>query len=161
MTTQTDMPTYTLFVPNNAPGTVPTHIHAGSAIVGYDNMVSGYSEVDYEGNSHIRFDERIVHAAGRRHVRYPTVARTMIPRPRLLPVGTVDRCPIRGWIITEISDMPRLAAWVGQEPCIGGDAETKRTAVSRHWRKLRIEILAQTQKTGVDTLIDELLKTTA
>lgn len=82
-----------LFVP--LPGSATAaRIDPGSAIVGVD---TGAPEilVDYEGNRHgavnlHRYWQRVAQAAGRHLARYPTIARSQVPREELIPVGWWD-----------------------------------------------------------------------
>lgn len=95
-----------IFVPRSGSS---LRIAKGSAIVGRDTGTDELT-VYYEGgiyNPQMSYDEKLLHAADRLVVRYPTVARTITPRAELVPVGTYDY----GSFTAEITDEAALAAW--------------------------------------------------
>lgn len=105
----------TVYVPRAETG-AHREIRTGSAIVGRPNG-SGFVLCDFEGNLYGAenlhdYTERMLHAASRQLVRYPTVARRAIPVGDLIEVGRYDyetRC------FTPISDraaQAALGAWL-------------------------------------------------
>jgi len=126
---------YRLYVP--APG-VDTHIDAGSAIVG--DIRDGMHDVHYErgGASNVRtFEERIIHAAGRRAHRYPTVARSLLPATDLVDVGSVAYDPVlRHWFIEEILDEAALEAWTPGPHVVGGSPAMRAESAGRLYSRL-------------------------
>lgn len=97
-------------------------IRQGSGIVG--SPVEGFDRqmrmIDYEGNLYgsqnvVTFADRCAIAAGRHLERYPTVARMVVHRNRLVEIGEFD--PEFGQV--ELIEDPRarelLADWLGVE----------------------------------------------
>ncbi|MPR09237.1 hypothetical protein [Microvirga tunisiensis] len=87
-----------------------------SAIVGLPSEDGQSVLVYYEGNLNkavnlTRYRERLISAAGRMVVKYPTVAKMLAPATELHQVGTYDA--IRHYVI-EITDPSRLAMWAGE-----------------------------------------------
>lgn len=126
--------TYGLYVPAEGE---PTSIHPGSAIVGEDRGDGDTIHVHYEGSKRMAFDERLIHAAGRREQSYPTVAQAWLPQERLKRVGSVARSEqLRTWVVTEITDPDALARWAGVLPAIGGSREARERAAGLAWSRL-------------------------
>jgi len=72
-----------------------TRIKKGSAIVANGQPRDGLVLAYYEGNLYgadnlHRFEEKLLHAAGRLVEKYPTVACSMLEVDQLLKVGTYD-----------------------------------------------------------------------
>jgi hypothetical protein len=102
-----------LFVPRPGSATA-AQIDPGSAIVGVDTGEPTIL-VDYEGNRHNavnlrRYWQRAAQAAGRHLSRYPTIARSRVPREDLIPVGWFDGASQE---ITLDAPGEALAAWLG------------------------------------------------
>lgn len=106
---------HTIFVPK------PGHelgIAPGSALVaGMEQPHKDLAVVYYEGNVYdvpdLRaFAQKLLHAAGRQAVRYPTVARMTIPRQSLIEVGHYDYPSQR---IVQVTNAEALQAWIGHE----------------------------------------------
>lgn len=151
---------YGLYVPAEGQ---PTGIHPGSAIVG--NRDGDTIHVHYEGSKHMSFDERLIHAAGRRQERYPTVAQAWLPAERLVPVGSVARSDrLKGWVVSEITDPDALARWVGSLPVVGGSREMHEHAAGLAWSTLspgvqmKVHRLARAGGDMTDLILAEIAK---
>lgn len=99
---------YLIYVPARDIG-----IAQGAAIVGRgdaDNFVVYYEEPGSYSNV-VTFEDRIVHAAGRLHDRYPTSKMRGVSPDDVHQVGTVCWREGMSWIIENITDHPRLLAW--------------------------------------------------
>lgn len=123
----TEIQTYRLYVPKDP---AKTGIDAGSAIVGEE--MGEYIGVDYErgGASNVQtFEEKILHAAGRRAQKYPTVARSAYPPADLQDVGSVRYDPLlRRWVIESIDNLEALEAWAPGPHAIGGSDRLRQEA---------------------------------
>lgn len=92
MTTQTR--TVVVFVPKPA-SRIESVVDPESAVVGFeDEWFDGHSNIDvhYEGNRYgavnmKTFADRVHHAASRMRERYPTTAKSMVPKSDLILVG--------------------------------------------------------------------------
>jgi hypothetical protein len=111
---------YRLYVP--AAGAT-TGIDDGSAIVGEPE--GDRIGVDFErGGNAVNvqtFEEKILHAAGRRAQRYPTIARRSYPASDLVEVDAVRYDgALRRWVIADIYELDTLEAWAPGPHHIGG-----------------------------------------
>ncbi len=90
------MKTIKVYIPSDQGRTEPAYLLPGSAIVAYDDQPPSQAlDAYYEGNAYQcsnlqSFEEKAVVAAGRLHSRYPTIARSLIPRDLLLEVGELQ-----------------------------------------------------------------------
>lgn len=113
-------------------------IAKGSAIVG-ERLEDGWVETHYEGGlfTPMTFEEKIQHAAGRRHERYPTTALRAWPESDLICVGKVQKSEkLNGWIISEITDAKALTEWNPEDHVVGGSPEMRSKAAGRLWSRL-------------------------
>ena len=130
--------TYGLYVPVEGER---TSIQPASAIVG--DLKGDTVHVHYEGSKRMSFDERIIHAAGRRQQSYPTIAQSWLPAERLVRVGSVERSDhLKTWIVTEITDAATLEKWAGTLPVIGGSPEARGRAAGMAWSRLSVGVQA-------------------
>lgn len=108
---------YVVLVPK--PGTMAGHlIDAGSGIVAA-RPVTERVEVYFEGNRFGadnlgRFAERVRCAAGRLAMRYPTIAREVLPLHEFVEVGTFTFNGDWSQMDLAITDQPTLDRWVGE-----------------------------------------------
>lgn len=92
-------------------------LHPGSAMVSRPaDDQQGTREVFYEGNVYNapelrRFQDKLLHAAGRLANRYPTIARMTVPAEAVIVVATYDT--VR-WDYAEVVDAKRLLAYSGE-----------------------------------------------
>lgn len=166
-------PDLDIFVP--AIGTVARRVIApGSAIVG---KATGQDVlVDYEGGiyrmNRFDFESFLQSAAGRHTVRYPTVARMLLPVGHLIKVGVASYLPIlHAWLISDITVPDALQAWFDESPThadlptVGGSMEMKQRAAGRLFARMRpdvmVRIMAAVRNGGDMTtlILDEAAKT--
>lgn len=153
---------YRLYVP--APGT-RTHVDAGSAIVG--ERRGDVIDAHYErgGASNVQtFEDRILHAAGRRSHRYPTSARSGFPADEMIDVGSVQYDDVlRRWYICDITDAEALEAWAPGPHVIGGSARMREEAAgSLYSRFSSTGIMNVSMEMGAGTaMIDAIIEVAA
>jgi len=106
-----------LYVPEKHPSVA--HIVRGAGIVGRANEPAPGPQVEiyYEGNLHGAvnlkdWESRVVVAAGRLAVRYPTIARAVVPEHALRVVGTFDT---ESWSIQAVTDAAAVQQWTGEQ----------------------------------------------
>lgn len=108
---------FNVYVPSPESNLLALGIAGRSAIVASPQQRDPQNPVVYyEGNllgaSNLnRFVERLLHAAGRASVRYPTTAMMAVPRDQLTRVGTYD---LEAQAL-EVSDRPALLAGLDGE----------------------------------------------
>jgi hypothetical protein len=89
-----------IFVPRDQEGLLASTIESGSAIVSAEVAAGEQTELgralfDYQGAGRgaaglERFADRVLHAVGRHHARYPTQARAYLPVEELVCIGEWD-----------------------------------------------------------------------
>lgn len=114
---------YNLYVPSER---AVHDIWPGSAIVGEER--DGMVMTHYEGGQaeNVKtFEDRILHAAGRRKERYPTSAQRGWDLEDIQLVGTVLYDDVmRIWVIDQIMDEAALRGWIGEdEPIVIGGSD--------------------------------------
>lgn len=113
------------------PGSVAAElIDPGSAIVSAETGPA-LIEVDFEGNRHgaanlTRYWARVVQAAGRHVVKYPTIARARVPRHDLIPIGWFDVASQEITLDATATVTKALAAWLGLTNRVKLPGETMR-----------------------------------
>ncbi len=94
------------------------HICPKSALVG--SLAADLYSIDFEGNVYSSDDlnsyaDRLVHAAGRHRIRYPTVARLHLPpqvvTEETMVVGSYDATRL---VVVDITDVDALVTWAGE-----------------------------------------------
>lgn len=93
-------------------------IMPGSGIVGSYREENGPYVCDFEGNLYgadvlKTHEQRVVHAAGRHAVRYPTVARAHYPKRDFIVVGSIDTDGWRVMLAPGETEQAALKEWLG------------------------------------------------
>ncbi len=133
--TKTELTTLRIYVPADPR---QSSIASGSGVVGHNTDSNGAVVVYYEGNLHgatnlNRFDERLMHAAGRLVHRYPTIAMSAVNADQLVQVGTLTYPEGR---IT-VTNRPLLEAWAGEAVPDGLTQDAQRRLSYQSVRQLR------------------------
>lgn len=102
--------------------------------------------LDYEGNkyrspSFATWADRVHHAYGRQAQRYPTIARTSVPRTVVQIVATYD--PREGQItLLDDADPVPVARWLGADTLDGAELHTTSVAAHAQRREIRAALAA-------------------
>lgn len=153
-----------LYVPS---GTRMLGIADGSAIVGLP-VGEGQQrriEAHYEGAVHgqrMDFEEKIQHAAGRLQQRYATSSFGLYEERDLVLVGHVARSErLRGWIVTDITDIGALEGWAGESVATGGSPNMRGRAAGIAWGRMSpAEQMRLRMRAGTGADITDLVLTT-